>query len=284
MAKEKIVAICADDYGLSHGVSAGILEALAAGRLTAVSAMTNCPRWPAMGRELARRNLDADIGLHFNLTLGRPLAPMPNFAPGGAFPPVSTVIRAAMAGKLPMDEIRAEIDRQFDRFEAVVGRRPDHVDGHQHVHVLPGIRSALLDAMEARGLKGRAWLRNAGDGLHRILARGGSTRKALAVRALGSGFRREATRRGFAVNDSFAGFSPFDPGRDYGAQFSAYLRARGRRHLIMCHPGHVDDELRAQDPVTITREQELSFLLSPRFADMLAARGVKLGRLSKAAA
>jgi predicted glycoside hydrolase/deacetylase ChbG (UPF0249 family) len=48
----------------------------------------------------------------------------------------------------------------------------------------------------------------------------------------------------------------------------------------MCHPGHVDDELKALDPVTITREQELAFLLSPRMPEMLERRGLKLGRLS----
>ncbi len=49
----------------------------------------------------------------------------------------------------------------------------------------------------------------------------------------------------------------------------------------MCHPGHVDDELRAQDWVTVTREQELAFLLSPRLPDMLEERGLRLVRLSE---
>jgi len=282
MARERIVAICADDYGLSYAVSAGILEALDAGRLTAVSALVNGPRWPAMGRELLRHCRNADIGLHFNLTLGRPLGHMPNFAPTGTFPPVSKVIHMAMRGKLPMDEIRAEIDRQLDRFEAVMERRPDFVDGHQHVHVLPGIREALLDAMLARRLEGRAWLRNAADGVYRIAARRTHASKALAVRALASGFYRAAHWRGFAVNDGFAGFSDFDPGKDYAKAFESYLRAPGRAHLIMCHPGHVDEELKAQDPVTITREQELAFLLSPRLPEMLEKRGLKLARLSAA--
>jgi predicted glycoside hydrolase/deacetylase ChbG (UPF0249 family) len=282
MAKIKSITLCADDYGLSYGVSAGILEALRAGRLSATSALTNGPRWPALGRDLARGEFDADVGLHFNLTLGAPLAAMPEFAPKGAFPPVSEVIRLSMRNKLPMDEIRAEIDRQLDRFEAVMLRPPDFVDGHQHVQALPHIRGALLDALKQRRLQGKCWLRDSGDSLHRILLRGGQVRKALVVRGLASGFRRAARRAGFVVNDGFAGFSDFNPGHDYAAQFETYLRARGRCHLIMCHPGHVDEDLRAQDPVTVTREQELAFLLSPRFAQMLERRGVRLGRLGRA--
>ncbi|MGJ0395679.1 MAG: ChbG/HpnK family deacetylase [Methylocystis sp.] len=282
MAKEQIVALCADDYGLSYGVSAGILKALDAGRITAVSALVNGPRWPAMGLELVRRGRDADIGLHFNLTLGRPLSSMPKFAPNGEFPPLAQVVRMAYGKRLPMDEIRVEIDRQFDRFEAIADRPPDHVDGHQHIHVLPGIRTALLDAMAARRLGGRVWVRDAGDGLHRILARGANARKALSALSLASGFRREARRRGFSVNDGFAGFSDFHPSFDYARIFQSYLRAPGRRHLIMCHPGHVDEDLRKLDPVTITREQELAFLLSPRLPEMLERRGLRLARLSQA--
>jgi predicted glycoside hydrolase/deacetylase ChbG (UPF0249 family) len=281
MAENQVVALCADDYSLSYGVSAGILKALDAGRVTAVSALVNGPRWPAMGLELCRRGQNADVGLHFNLTLGRPLSSMPKFAPNGEFPPLPNVIRMAYGRRLPMDEIRAEIDRQLDRFEAVMDRPPDHVDGHQHVHVLPGVRTALLDALTARKLAGRTWIRDAGDGLHRILARGANTRKALSALSLAGGFRREARRRGFAVNDGFAGFSNFHPSFDYARIFQSYLRAPGRRHLIMCHPGHVDEELRSLDPVTITREQELAFLLSPRLPEMLEKRGLRLGRLSQ---
>ncbi|ATQ68217.1 MULTISPECIES: ChbG/HpnK family deacetylase [Methylosinus] len=276
------ITLCADDYGLSMGVSHGILEALEAGRLSAVSAMTNGLVWPAMGCELARRRLDADIGLHFNLTLGAPLSPMPKFAPNGMLPPVGEVIRAAMRGRLPMDEIKTEIERQLDRFIAVMGRAPDHLDGHQHVHALPGIRTALLDALERRDLGGRVWLRDAGDKLFRIVLRGSDMRKALAVRAIGRGFEREARERGFPLNDGFAGFSDFDPEGDYAARFENYLRAPGERHLVMCHPGRVDQDLIALDPVTVTREQELAFLLSPVFEEVMTLRGARLGRLGRA--
>lgn len=277
----RTIALCADDYGLSMGVSVGILEALEKGRLSAVSALTNGPVWPAMGRELARRELDADIGLHFNLTLGAPLSTMPKFAPNGVLPPVGEVIRAAMRGKLPMEEIKAEIERQLDRFTAVMGRAPDHLDGHQHVHALPGIRTALLEALERRNLAGRIWLRDAGDSLLRIVVRGADMRKALAVRAIGRGFKREAKERGFPLNDGFAGFSDFDPYSDYAARFETYLRAPGERHLVMCHPGRVDQDLVALDPVTVTREQELAFLLSPVFEEVMAMRGAQLGRLGR---
>jgi predicted glycoside hydrolase/deacetylase ChbG (UPF0249 family) len=283
MVRNATITLCADDYALSYGVSQGILEALRAGRLSAVSVLTNGPRWPALGRELLRGKFDADIGLHLNLTLGAPLGPMEEFAKEGQFPPIAEVIKASLRERLPLREIRAEIDRQLDRFEAVMERPPDFVDGHQHVQALPDIRDELFEALAERKLEGKCWLRDSGDRLHRILWRGAQVKKALILRTLAKDFRHEARRAGFAVNDGFAGFSDFHPGHDYAKLFASYLRARGPRHLIMCHPGRVDADLRALDPVTVTREQELAFLLSPRFEEMLATKGVKLGRLNRAA-
>lgn len=281
MAKEKVVALCADDFGLSYGVSLGILEAVAAGRLTGVSAIVTGPHWPAMGRELARRAPDIDIGLHLNFTLGAPLGPMPKFAPQGIFPPIAQVIRLAVRGKLPIDEIEAEIDRQLNHFEAVIDKAPDHLDGHQHVHVLRPIRDIIFDALSKRGLVGEIWLRDVSDTMRRILSRRSQISKALSIRALAKGFAKEARQRGFDVNDGFSGFSDFDPAQDYALNFQRYLSSLGSRHLIMCHPGYVDEELKQLDPVTVTRAQELEFFLSPKFIEQLENNRTLLARISQ---
>ncbi|HXY58122.1 MAG TPA: ChbG/HpnK family deacetylase [Methylocystis sp.] len=271
-------ALCADDYGLSRGVCDGILELLRARRISAVSALTNMPRWCELAGALP--GFEADVGLHFNLTLGRPLGAMPRFAPGGVFPSLPSVVRAALFRRLPLDEIRAELDRQLDAFEAAIARAPDFVDGHQHVQTLPGVRGALLEALTARGLAGKCWLRDSGDSAGRILARRQEAAKALVVSGLSFGFGAAARRAGFATNDGFAGFSDFDAGRDHAARFASYLRAPGPAHLVMCHPGHADAELAAIDPVTTTREQELAFLLSPALDALLAESGLDLARLA----
>jgi chitin disaccharide deacetylase len=272
-------SLCADDLALSPAVSRGIFEALAARRLTATSAMTTRPSWPKAAAECAAAGFDADIGLHLNLTLGAPLTKMAQFAPS-AFPDIGTVLRAANRRELPLDEIAREVDAQIDAFCAALGRAPDFVDGHQHVQVLPGIRQTLFAALVRKGFAGRLWLRNSADRPDRILARRSEIKKALALAFLGRGFGRAAAERGFATNEGFSGYSAFRAERDYARDFARYLVAPGRRHLIMCHPGHVDEELKALDPVTASREVELAFLLSDRFSDLLAERGAELVRLS----
>jgi predicted glycoside hydrolase/deacetylase ChbG (UPF0249 family) len=272
--------LCADDFALSPGVSRGILEALAAGRLSAASVMTTRPSWPQGARELRPFKTLADIGLHLNLTLGSPLGDMPAFAVSGQLPDIRQLVKAAQKKALPEDEIAREISRQIDRFYEYFGTAPAFVDGHQHVQILPQIRTALFACLEQRGLFGKIWVRTSADRPLAILWRGAGVAKALGIAWLGRGFAREAAARGFPANDGFSGFSAFDPGQDYAAAFARYLRAPGRRHLIMCHPGYCDEELAAADPVTLSREHELRFLLSPAFTDMLCRKGARLARLS----
>jgi predicted glycoside hydrolase/deacetylase ChbG (UPF0249 family) len=271
--------LCADDFALSPGVSRGILEALAAGRVSAASVMTTRPSWPKGARELRPFKAKSEIGLHLNLTLGSPLGDMPAFAASGRLPEIRQLVKAARKRDLPEDEIAREISRQLDRFYEYFGAAPAFVDGHQHIQILPQIRTALFACLEQRGLSGKIWVRTSADRPSAILRRGAEVAKALGIAWLGRGFAREAAARGFLTNDGFSGFSAFDPGQDYAAEFARYLRAPGRRHLIMCHPGYCDEELVTVDPVTLSRERELSFLLSPAFTDMLDRKGARLTRL-----
>lgn len=274
--------LCADDYALSPGVSRGILEALGAGRLSATSVMTTRPFWPKGAHELRQFKAKADIGLHLNLTLGSPLGDMPAFAASGRLPEIRHVLEAARKNELPEAEIGQEISRQLDGFCERFGAAPAFVDGHQHVQVLPQIRAALFACLEQKGFSGKVWLRDSSDPPWRILRRGLKLTKALGIAWLGRGFAREAAGRGFVTNDGFAGFSAFDPAHDYAAEFARFLRAPGMRHLIMCHPGYCDEALVAADRVTLSRERELSFLLSPAFSAMLDRKRARLARLSDA--
>ncbi len=269
--------LCADDYGMTPAVSRGILEVAAAGRISAASAMSSMPDWERAARAWRSAAPAVDLGLHVVLTVGAPLGPMPRLAPAGVLPPAARLVPTALARALPLDEIEAEIGRQIDAFVACYGAPPVHVDGHQHVHALPGVRAALFAALRSRGLAD-ALVRDSADRLSRLAARGAMAAKATQVRTLTAGFRRAARRAGFALNDGFAGFSDFSP-RRYGADlFASYLKAPGARHLVMCHPGHVDADLVALDPVTEAREAEWAWLMSAEFVALLERRGAALVR------
>ncbi|MDP3256032.1 ChbG/HpnK family deacetylase, partial [Bosea sp. (in: a-proteobacteria)] len=176
-------------------------------------------------------------------------------------PALPDLARAAVTSSTVRREIAAEIARQLDAFEDAMGCPPAFIDGHQHVHVLPGVRRALLDAVSLRYPQGGLYLRDPHDSPAAIRARGVAVGKALTISALALGFRRSALRRGFPVNRGFAGVAPFDPQRDFRADLQRFLLRPGPAHLVMCHPGFVDAELARLDPVVATRPVEHAALM-----------------------
>ncbi len=265
--------LCADDYAMSEGVSRGIVELAAEGRISATGAMSVAQGWRELAAELRPFAGRIGLGLHLTLTGLGPLGPMPAFAPGGRFPALGAVVSAALRRRLPLAEIGAEIERQLDAFADALDRVPDFVDGHQHVHALPGIRGLLLGALARRGWT--PWLRDPSDGAMGLLRRGGPVPKALVVATLATGFAARARRAGHVTNRGFAGYSDFRPGSDLRADFGAYLAAPGPGHLVMCHPGRVaaGDTL---DGVVESRERERAFLASDLWPALLAERRMVL--------
>lgn len=248
--------LCADDFAMTEGVSRSILELLGRGKLSATGAMTNRPHWPRLAPELGVFAEHADLGLHFNLTCAAPLGALPRLAPGGEFPALGVVARAAAASATVRREIAGEFGRQLDAFEDAMGRPPDFVDGHQHVHVLPGVRRAVLEMLARRYPAGSVYVRDPADRVSAIRRRGVAVGKALVIAGLASGFRSAALRRQLRVNRGFSGVASFDPARDFGADLDRFLLSPGPAHLVMCHPGFVDDELIRLDPVVATRPVE----------------------------
>jgi len=275
--------LIADDYALTDGVSRAIVELLAADRLSGTSVMTNQPRWSGLAAALAPFAAHREIGLHVTLTLGSPLGPMPNFAPGGVLPSLGQVLQRSFTGQQVREEITDEIARQIEAFQAHFGRLPDFIDGHQHVHVLPVIRGALFDAVERTKPGWRPWLRDPSDRLGAILARGVSVGKSLFIAALAQGFASAARKRGYRLNDSFSGVSAFDPQGDFAADFRRYILVSGKDHLVMCHPGHSDEALAALDPVTDARDLEYIFLRSDAFTELLKSMNMRVGRFGDSA-
>ena len=189
---------------------------------------------------------------------------MRSLAPTGTFPSLGGVIRAAVQRRLDPAEVCAEIKRQLDLFETALGHPPDHIDGHQHVHVLPIIRSALIAEVAARYAGHPPLLRDPTEALGHIAARSPAKGKALIVRALALGFRSLARAQRLPLNTAFSGFSAFDTERPFRQEMILALDRRNDAStlkVVMCHPGFPDEELARLDPVTARRQQEHDALM-----------------------
>jgi predicted glycoside hydrolase/deacetylase ChbG (UPF0249 family) len=235
-------------------------ELAAARRISATSALVTTPHWPAMAQRLVVHRGRIAVGLHLNLTLGAPIGAMPRFAPKGAFPERNAVLMRALLGLIETAEVGAEIERQLDAFETHLGHAPDHIDGHEHMHVLPGIRRCLFDVVARRYPGIKPMLRDPSD--RRSAIAGRAVRgKAGAVAALALRFAAGARRRGLPTNMGFSGFSRFDVTQPYKDELDCALREPGPCHIVMCHPGHADAELAALDPVVDRRRMEYETLM-----------------------
>ncbi|CAN1508573.1 chbG Chitooligosaccharide deacetylase [Rhabdaerophilaceae bacterium] len=277
----KRFVLTADDLAFTPGVTRGIIALLEANRISATGAMTNRPHWPEASRAIAPFWGRADIGVHLNLTAGAPLTRMGLLAPSGELPKLPVILRAGLLGSLPLDEIGREFDAQLTAFEDRAGQMPDFVDGHQHVHALPGVRRALATVLARRYTSRKPYLRDPGDRMASIRQRARYVAKAGGLAMLAQPFARRMRDLGFALNEGFSGYSAFDAEGDYAADFATYLKAPGTRHLVMCHPGEIDEELRTLDPATHSRPRETEFFLSGQFQEICQAASLEPARFSE---
>ena len=269
--------LCADDYGIAPGVNAAIRDLIAGGRLNATSVMVVGPSFDREEADtLARLNVDqlrAAIGLHLTLTAPfRPLTSSYRPLRHDSFLTLPGNFAAAFLSRLHGPLLAAEIQAQLAAFQAAFGRAPDFVDGHQHIHLLPQVRDAVLAA--CRTLAPAAWVRQCGRA--RGLPPKFNDPKGMIIDRLSQTFSRRAAALGIRTNSAFAGTYTFSPDADFAGIFPSFLERFPDGGLIMCHPGFVDDELRRLDPLTDLREREHAYLASDALPQTLAAAGAAL--------
>jgi predicted glycoside hydrolase/deacetylase ChbG (UPF0249 family) len=96
------------------------------------------------------------------------------------------------------------------------------------------------------------------------------------VKSLSRGFARSAQAAGFRTNKGFSGFAPLDLSVPAARVFEEAFSKLGPHPVVMCHPGYVDDELRALDPAVESRVAELDYLKSDALGELLAERRLTL--------
>lgn len=247
---EKLLIVNADDFGLCKAQNYGIIEAFSHGVVTSTTAMVNAA---GIGHaaELSKAHPDLAVGMHFVLTLGRPLSAMPGLTrENGELG--KWIWEMGEAGTLPLDEIEHELECQFARFIDLFGRLPTHLDSHHHVHMIPQI-FPIVEAF--------------------------AKEKGIAIR-----IDRDDLRKGEMKLQGAKSSQGFDSGF-YGEAISEALflaalersTARSEQSLeIMCHPSFVDNTILASK-YCYPRLAELDVLTSASLKEAIAERGYRLG-------
>ena len=262
--------VCADDFGLAPGIDRAIADLVQGGRLGAFSCLSTAPGWPAAAPQVAGLRRHALAGLHFNLTEGAPLSPaLARHWP--RFPSLLRLILLAHARLLPIPAVAEELAAQWSAFTAEAGSDADYIDGHQHVHHLPGVRPLVLALAQRHAIA----LRSTGT----VLGPGDGFKRWVIERSGGRALTRQARARGLRHNSALLGAYDFiDP--DYRSRMRGWLRSvPAAGGLLFCHPGAADATSNSRpDPILEARLREAAYLGSDDFIADLAEAGVTLSK------
>src|SRR5262249_27430883 len=135
------IAVRADDFGLSPGVNHAIQLGLESGSLTAASLMMGTPH-SAEALAWAAQHPEARLGVHLNVTQGRPVCPPEEVASlvdrSGSFLGLGRFLARFATGRIRLEHVRREWRAQIDRVRAA-GVALEHLYSPHHVPLLPGI-------------------------------------------------------------------------------------------------------------------------------------------------
>uniref|UniRef100_K7FG92 Carbohydrate deacetylase n=1 Tax=Pelodiscus sinensis TaxID=13735 RepID=K7FG92_PELSI len=147
--------VTGDDFGYCPRRNQGIVECFLAGAVSNVSLLVNGSA-ASDAAQLARRH-NIPIGLHANLSEGSPVCKAlknSSLLNKDGFFHGKMGFRTVLAkGLLKMSEVKQELMAQVDLFRELTGHIPHHMDGHQHVHVLPEVRHVFAQVLEEYGIK-----------------------------------------------------------------------------------------------------------------------------------
>ena len=283
----KSLIVNADDLGWTEGVNRGILEAFQHGIVTSASLLANGAAF-AGGVAAARSAPGLPVGVHLNLSDGPPLA-NPETVPsllhkGGEFGggPERLLLRRARNG-LQLAEVEKEWDAQIRKVRDA-GITPTHLDGHKHVHMLPGLFEVALKLAKRHGI-GAIRVSLESSSLRAALASGAKQNsgvvlkqgvQARGLKLLARGAREQARRAGISTPDYFCGIAQTgELTREGVEQFLKSLPA-GTTEL-MCHPGYADAALQ-KSPTRLqdSRQTELQILTDTGIRNLVASLGIRL--------
>lgn len=283
----KNLIVNADDLGWTEGVNRGIAEGHRRGLVTSTSLLANGRAFASV-LALSRELPELGIGVHLNLSDGPPTAEASRVAgllnaaghlEGG---PENLLLRIA-GRKLRLAEVEREWDAQIAKVKGA-GISPTHLDGHKHVHMLPGLFEVALRLAKRHGV-GAIRIAHEESRLRGLLSSGGKQRKgvqlkqgvqARGLKLLARDAKKMAERAGITTADYFCGIAQTGVMNREGVECLLAGLPNGTTEF-MCHPGYADEELRGT-PTRLqeSRATELEILTDVTIRKLVATKGIRL--------
>ena len=276
----------ADDFGITEAVSSGILDAHREGIVTSTTLMANGGAFDA-AVSMSRRAPRLGIGVHLNLTAGKPVSPalkIPSLVDrsGRLHLSPGRLLRALVSRQVDLADVESELRRQITKIRNA-GILPSHLDGHKHVHLLPGVSDVVIRLAQEFSIPSIRCPREVPPTLPTLL-RSGNPRNAVVkqylvgrmVSGFANGFKEKLARAGLLFPAHFYGLS-----QTGFLNTQSILKILGRLpdgvSELMCHPGYLDTDLVwVGTRLLAQRETEIQALTASPVRELVAYRGIQL--------
>lgn len=222
----KYLIVNADDFGYSPGVNKGIIKTHTDGIVTSTSIIVD-----GVASEQAielKKYPGLSVGLHFNI-FDKELN--------------GNILKWTI---LPLTEIRKiekDFIRQVGKFTKLVGKPPNHIDGHYHIHLHPVVKPIIEKY---------------------------SNKNGIPVRSL----------NGIKSIRSFFGWDKLNK-KDLkristGALLKILANLEEGMNELMCHPGYADNVIKEISRYAQEREEEIKTLTDKRIFNAIRDNKIKL--------
>lgn len=230
----KKILIRADDLGYCEAVNYGIARAVRDGIVRCVGVMPNM-EYAEHGVRLLD-GLDVTFTVHVNISQGRPItdpALIPSLVgPDGEFKD-KEVYRSAKEDFVVLEEVLLEVEAQYRRLEALIGKKPYMIE----IHAVPSANFFKATAIVAQ--------RHGVEYLHFTPA---------GELMIGSSRILQSMDSGNADYDPFESFK----------RAAAQPLAPDQVPMMILHPGYVDQYVCQTSYITLQRAQEVAFAIDPK--------------------
>lgn len=233
----------ADDFGYSKAVNYGIIDAFKEGVLRQATLLSNGAGFDH-AVALAKENPDLSIGVHLNLTLGKPLLDGHKTLVGkdGLF--LKQTVLWDKTGEIDLNEVEKEWTCQIEK-AIESGAEITSLDSHHFVNEIPGLYEISVKLAKKYGLAMR--------------------------------LNKSNPPRGILTTDDFTNYF-------YGdnvelEKLISYIDSKKNEDTIlefMTHPGYVDNQLLSGSSYNLTRTNEVEILTSQRLIDYLKENNIGL--------
>jgi chitin disaccharide deacetylase len=277
----KRLIVNADDFGLTSGVNRAIIEGHTRGAVTSATLMANMSAFDSAVR-LAKEHPSLGVGLHINITQGRPVAEASRVGSllndrGEFWGTSGAVFKRLLAGRLKIEEVVVELRAQIEK-ALNAGLRLTHVDSHKHTHALPQICEAIISTVKDYGINAvraprERWRFDRGAESFEVIKQSAG---AFGISQLCRVSDAKLKRSDMKKPDFFFGVART------GFWTKPWLidlieRLPAGASELMCHPGYEDAELDVvKTRLRASRTNELRLLTDPDVVAKLKENGVEL--------